>query len=192
MLENKIRKLIVLDKDKFLGIVTQTDLLKEFNSFAEHTMIDVKGLGIVRYLMIKDVVTIEKGSTALEAKNIMRAKKIDSVIVIDNGKPTGIITTKDFIDQIKLDIERLKKATVEMMMSSSLATLPPDISVFEANKMMLRPEYNFRRWPVVMGDELLGILSQTDISRGIVEFISQIAESIEKDEIREITVTKEY
>jgi CBS domain-containing protein len=52
----------------------------------------------VRDLMSEHVVTAEKNTPLKRVANLMRGHTIGSVVVVDKGKPIGIVTTSDLLD----------------------------------------------------------------------------------------------
>lgn len=85
MTEKNIGSLIFVSNDKILGIITERDLLKNY---------DVKKK--VSQVMSKEVITINADSRAEEALDVMRDNKIRKLPVVDNsGKLVGIITMTD-------------------------------------------------------------------------------------------------
>jgi CBS domain-containing protein len=52
----------------------------------------------VRDLMSQHVVTAEKNTPLKRVANLMRGHTIGSVVVVDKGKPVGIVTTSDLLE----------------------------------------------------------------------------------------------
>ena len=52
----------------------------------------------VRDLMSEHVVTAEKNTPLKRVANLMRGHTIGSVVVVDKGKPIGIVTTSDLLE----------------------------------------------------------------------------------------------
>lgn len=109
--KHSIRRLPVMAKDKLVGIVTEADLLKASPSPAS-------GLSIheinylfpkikIKEIMVKDVVTIDPDAAIEEAAVVMRENKFGTLVVVKNGKMTGLITESDlfkaFIDVFGFD-----------------------------------------------------------------------------------------
>ncbi|MCK5281905.1 MAG: CBS domain-containing protein [Nanoarchaeota archaeon] len=191
MSENNLRKLVVLEEDKLVGIVTQTDILTELDAFASKTIIDVGIPGLIMHAMNKDMISIQKWESVSKAWDIMKTRKSDFIFIMEDDRPAGIITTNDIIGQMFLNIERLNKSTVETIMSTPLANISPNITIFEANKIMLMLEKKFNRLPVMMGNKMIGIVTQTDIIDGIFSIIDEIISNIESKGIFNIEHTKE-
>ena len=51
----------------------------------------------IKRIMTKKVITLEAGETILTAQQKMTAEKIRHLIVLDNGKLTGIISDRDIL-----------------------------------------------------------------------------------------------
>ncbi len=107
MVENNIRRLLVVDKDRLVGIVTMDDLRGSFHS----EIIAINPLKVnemlselpVRQLMSKDPITITPTATVVEAARKMLEHKISTLPVVDGGKVVGIITESDLF-RVLVDI----------------------------------------------------------------------------------------
>jgi CBS domain-containing protein len=82
-----IGSLIVLKKNKIVGIMTERDVLKNVSSLGRR----------ISHVMSKNVITIDHGESIDNAALIMTEKKIKRVPVIDEGKLVGIITATDIV-----------------------------------------------------------------------------------------------
>jgi acetoin utilization protein AcuB len=101
MKENNIRRLVIVDKGKLVGIVTQHDLLEAAPSPA--TSLSVHELNYllsklkVKDIMRKNPVTLTPDTPFEEALKIGQEKKIGSFPVVENGKLVGIATESDIV-----------------------------------------------------------------------------------------------
>jgi len=101
MKENNIRRLVIVDKGKLVGIVTQHDLLEASPSPA--TSLSVHELNYllsklkVKDIMRKNPVTLTPDTPFEEALKIGQEKKIGSFPVVDKGKLVGIATESDIV-----------------------------------------------------------------------------------------------
>ena len=84
--EKEVSGLLVVDSDsKFVGIVTDRDLLFETNT--SH---------LIKEVMTKDVVTAKPGTSTEEAKEILHKHRIEKLPIVDeSGSINGLITSKD-------------------------------------------------------------------------------------------------
>jgi acetoin utilization protein AcuB len=99
MKKEKIRHLVVTEKDKMVGLVTQNNLENAYPSKATSLSIWEINYLIekikVRDVMIKDVVTICEETPIEEAARIMVDNKISSLPVLRGEQVVGIITEVD-------------------------------------------------------------------------------------------------
>jgi len=101
MKEKDIRRLLVVDKDKLVGIVTKHDLLEASPSPA--TSLSIYELNYllskmkVKEIMKKNPVTITPDTPFEEAIKIGQEKKIGSFPVMEDGKLVGITTESDIL-----------------------------------------------------------------------------------------------
>jgi len=51
-------------------------------------------------IMTTTPITIPAEATAVEAAKIMRDRDIGSLVVLEHGKPTGIVTERDFVTKV--------------------------------------------------------------------------------------------
>lgn len=107
------------------------------------------------------VTTVTPDTTVMDALRIMADQNIGSVVVVDNGKFSGIMTERDYSRKIVLMGRSSVDTTVADIMSSEFPTITPDDSVDHC--MHLLSENNLRYLPVKIGDRLVGIISINDV-----------------------------
>ena len=88
MLENNISCLPVMDKNKVVGIITKTDLVK----YASENLSDDK---LVKDYMSENVITIQPFNSVLQAIKKMKENKIKKLVVVEGKTPVGIISERD-------------------------------------------------------------------------------------------------
>ena len=90
---------------------------------------------------------------------------ISSLIVVKDGKAVGIITERDMMRSLMLDLVNLHKLPVRTFMSTNLLTIKENASIEDAIEIMVSNKV--KRLPVINtmedGSDLIGILSMTDI-----------------------------
>jgi CBS domain-containing protein len=127
--------------------------------------------------MSKEIISIEKGASILEAAKLMEKHNISSLIVVDRGEPVGIVTERDLVRKVllkNLDV----KSEVKAIMSSPLITVDADEDVTRAAEILV--EKKIRRLPVVEEGKLVGIVTETNISQTSPKAISEFSSTIEK------------
>jgi len=118
---------------------------------------------IVKEAMKTNIAMVKPSMSVLEAANLMKKRKIGNVIVVEKKQPVGILTEGDIIRKIVAEGKDVKKAKVKDAMSTPLIVIDPYVTIEEAMKTM--GKCNVRRLPVCENDELIGIITQKDISR---------------------------
>lgn len=119
---------------------------------------------VVKEYMKSNVISVEKSLTLKEVTEIMTKNNVGSVIVVDNGKPVGIITEKDIVRALGSGKDLNTKA--EEIMTASLITIREDAPITGALSLMRTN--NIRHLPVVNEDgKLTGILSIRDVARAL-------------------------
>jgi acetoin utilization protein AcuB len=107
MVENRIRRLLVVDGRKLVGIVTMEDLRGSFHT----DIIAINPLKVnqilsemkILQLMSKDPITIDPESSVIQAAQTMLEHKISTLPVLEAGRVVGIITESDLF-RVLVDI----------------------------------------------------------------------------------------
>ena len=107
MSSHGFRRLPVVDKGKLVGIVTadRLDRVAPSEDTGNRIWELTYSLGSlyrtqVRQVMRKDVVTVTPDMTIEEALAIAQTKRVGALVVVDNDKVVGIVTTNDFFYRV--------------------------------------------------------------------------------------------
>jgi CBS domain-containing protein len=114
-----------------------------------------------------EVVTVNPGTTMIDALQIMAEKNIGAMIVLDHGKPVGIFSERDFVREIAREQCLMLKLPVESCMTKELYCVTPSSTSDEC--MAIMTNKHIRHLPVMQGDELVGIISIGDIVKNMIE-----------------------
>src|SRR5574340_1539792 len=114
-------------------------------------------------IMSTSPVTISADATAVEAAALIRDKHVGSLIVVQEGRPTGIVTERDIVTKIAAENRSATTTTVHEIMSAPLVAIHPHQEVAEAAKVMAARK--IRRLPVIKEGKLVGMLTENDIIR---------------------------
>jgi CBS domain-containing protein len=117
----------------------------------------------VKDIMSKDLVTISKERSALDAAKIMTDKGVSSLIVLSGDQPVGIVTERDFIKKICLKELQLSEVQIGHIMSKIRTYATPDTSIEVAVQRMINNR--IRRLPIMDDDKLIGIVTVTDLAK---------------------------
>jgi CBS domain-containing protein len=116
--------------------------------------------------MSNKIVSVRSTEKVNKALRTMVRKKIGSIIVMEKGKPVGILTERDISTRTAKGQKVLNMITGKIM-SKPLITVPPSCQVWEAVEQMLRKD--IRRLPVVDGDKLVGMVTERDVFRWVIK-----------------------
>jgi PAS domain S-box-containing protein len=122
----------------------------------------------VKDVMSEDVITITPEETAVSAAQVMSANNVSSILIVDNGRVVGIATERDFLARISGSDMDLSRVAVADIMSRPVESVPPDLSIFDASAMM--EAKHIKRLPVLAGTRLVGIVTQTDLTRALTSY----------------------
>lgn len=114
-----------------------------------------------------EVVTVTPGTTMIDALQIMAEKNIGAMIVLDQGKPVGIFSERDFVREIAKEQCLMLKLPVESCMTRELYCVTPSSSIDEC--MALMTNKRIRHLPVMEADQLVGIISIGDVVKNMIE-----------------------
>jgi acetoin utilization protein AcuB len=113
MVEIKIRRLLVVDDGRLVGIVTMEDLrgairpeIIAINPLKMNTIFSELP---IRQLMSRDPITIPPTASVMEAAQTMLENRISTLPVVDSGNVVGIITESDLF-RVLVDLCRAREA----------------------------------------------------------------------------------
>lgn len=112
-------------------------------------------------IMTKDVITATPKTTLGEAKQILFAKRIHHLPVVENDKLVGIITSYD-LGKLEDDFSKIQDKSIEPFMTTKIARLEPSDKIGSAAEVFL--ENMFHGLPIVdENDVLKGIITTHDV-----------------------------
>jgi len=132
--------------------------------------------------MSKEVATIDIGSSATEASKSMAESNTGYLVVLEKGKPKGIITDRDITMKVVALEKDPSKIKVSEFMSSPLITTDPDTHVDDTVELMIK--YNIGRIPIVKNNILYGIFGADEL----VHHFDELEDKLSRDLIRACTI----
>jgi CBS domain-containing protein len=136
---------------------------------------------IVRQLLqIKgqDIWSITPQATVLEALRMMADKDVGALLVIEDDKLVGILSERDYARKVILQGKTSKDTLVKDIMTSVLFTVHPDQTIEECMELMTTR--HIRHIPVVLDDQILGVISIGDVVKDIIFQQRQTIKEMEK------------
>ncbi len=158
-------------------------------------------------IMVRNVVTIKKGSSIEEALGTMAEKEISGLPVVDvDGNLEGIITESDVLmkgqspvgrvrplnngpwplpDEVVEEMYRKSRGTtVEEAMTSTVITFSEDSAASDIARVMI--EHNINRVPILDGRKVVGIVSRADIVRAMATLVNGPSKRSTKKQERKV------
>jgi CBS domain-containing protein len=186
MLDNRVHNIPVVKNEKIVGIITRTDLMR----FVAQNTEKIKTK--IPKLMTEDVISVHRHHTINHVIDEMNRNEIERLVVRDDsGKSVGIISRENLALNLLTDSEgelstkNIKMArksspggqktyryvrevplTAEDIMVSPIISIDVNENISEAAKKMI--EERVTALPVSDGEDIVGILSRTDIMRAIL------------------------
>ncbi len=139
-------------------------------------------------VMTHDVVTVHADTTVKEIAEILLAKGISGVPVVDDaGALAGIVSEGDLIHRVENETERRSSWWLELfadrermaqnfiksharkagdVMTRQVVTVKPDTPLGQISALL--EKYKIKRVPVVDGDKVVGIVSRANLLKALV------------------------
>lgn len=160
--QHHVHSLIVVDRDgRPIGVITDFDLLA-----GEWLSADPQSLEVMRNLTASDLMstpvqTIEADAPVSEAAQRMQKEVIRRLLVVEHGKPVGVLSVSDFVANIAKSIPA-KRDTVADVMSDAVLVCRDKTPVTAVARAMT--ETGWRSVIVVNAyGKVLGVVSGLDM-----------------------------
>jgi CBS domain-containing protein len=124
----------------------------------------------VKHVMRETVTTITAEATVLDATKIMGTGSY--VIILETGKPIGIVTERDVIDKVVVPDRDPQRVMVTEIMSTPVITIEPDEDLVTASNVMR--DHKITKLLVMRGDIVYGIITDMIMSRQFQSYIDRV------------------
>ena len=114
-------------------------------------------------VMSTDIVTAGTSDPLNEAVNRMLERDVGCIVVAEKKVVVGIITKGDILKKAFLKGGEAEKLSVKSVMTQLVVTITPDATLEDASKLMT--EKHVSKLPVVKDNNLVGIITSTDVIR---------------------------
>jgi CBS domain-containing protein len=162
--QHHVHALIVAEQnDKPLGIISDFDLLA-----GEWLSVDDESLDTMRRMTARDLMTspieaIDAETSVQDAATRMIEKQVHRMLVKENDKPVGVISTSDFVASIAAQ-EQVKRESVRDVMSDTFLVCRDKTPIISAARTMTQAGWR----SVVVVDPKgrpLGVVTGNDLIR---------------------------
>ena len=108
-----------------------------------------------------EVWTTNPDNTVLDAVQEMASKDVGSLVVIEDGKPVGIITERHYARKVFLKGRHSPTTAIREIMSTPIVCVSPEQTITEC--MAVMTDKRIRHLPVLDHRKLVGIVSIGDL-----------------------------
>jgi CBS domain-containing protein len=112
------------------------------------------------------IYSVKPDQSTYEALQLMAAKDVGAVVVMEANRPLGILTERDYARKIVLYGKASRHTPVFDTMNREFPRVKPDATLEEC--MRLISESRFRYVAVMDGERLVGLVSIGDIVKHII------------------------
>ena len=126
-------------------------------------------MGTVEQLLLDKgykIWSVAPEDTVFDAIKLMAEKDIGAVPVLLSGKLVGILSERDYTRKVILQDRSSKNTKVMDIMTAEVFHISPAMSIDDCMRMM--SQRHFRHLPVVLDNELIGMISITDVIKAII------------------------
>jgi CBS domain-containing protein len=113
-----------------------------------------------------EICSVAPGAAVYDAVALMAAKGVAAVLVIAEGALVGIISARDYGREIVLKEKSSRDVQVQDIMTTSLVTATPQMTVLDAMALMSR--HHIRHLPVLEDGRLEGVISMGDLVSEVI------------------------
>lgn len=104
--------------------------------------------------------------TVYHAIQLLAEKDIGALAVLSAGKLVGIFSERDYTRKVILEGRSSRDTRVMEIMTTEVLHISPAMSITECMHIMSR--HHFRHLPVVLDNELIGMISIMDVVQAII------------------------
>jgi CBS domain-containing protein len=112
-------------------------------------------------VMTQGVVTADTSDSLRRVGELMRDRNVGSVVILEHGRPVGVITDRDLALAVAADGVSVEEESGAHA-SRPLVTGMVEMDIEEAVALMV--QHRIRRLPVTDGEELAGIVTIDDLA----------------------------
>ena len=110
----------------------------------------------------RQIWTIAKDQSVMQALILMSEKNIGAIIVVDNNNfPIGIFSERDYARKIILKGKNSKDTLLDEVMTKELITVTKNYKIDQCMEIMI--EKRIRHLPVLEDKKIIGIISIGDV-----------------------------
>jgi CBS domain-containing protein len=125
----------------------------------------------------RELISVVQEASVFDAIKLMADRGVGSLLVMDGGDLKGIVTERDYARKVIIKGRSSESTEVGEIMSTDLVTATSQQTVKEC--MTLMTDRRIRHLPIVLGDEVVGMISIGDLVQAIISDQQEEIEQLE-------------
>ena len=113
-----------------------------------------------------EVFSISRDPTVFEAVEVMDAKNVGALLVMEQERVVGIISERDYTRKVVLRGKRSREIKVAEIMSTNVTVTHPREPVEKCLRLMT--DKHIRHLPVLEDDKVVGVISIGDLVKHVI------------------------
>ena len=127
----------------------------------------------------RQIWTISKDQSVMQALILMSEKNIGAIIIVDNNDfPIGIFSERDYARKIILKGKSSKDTLLDEVMTKELITVARDYKIDQCMEIM--NEKRIRHLPVLENKKIVGIISIGDVLKIMIKEQKELIDHLQK------------
>jgi len=127
----------------------------------------------------RQIWTISKDQSVMQALILMSEKNIGAIIIVDNNDfPIGIFSERDYARKIILKGKSSKDTLLDEVMTKELITVTRDYKIDQCMEIMI--EKRIRHLPVLENKKIVGIISIGDVLKIMIKEQKELINHLQK------------
>lgn len=124
------------------------------------------------------IYSVDPSAMVIEALKLMAEKTVGALLVLENGKPVGLFSERDYARKLALMDRSSRTTEIRQVMTADLICVSPAATMEYCMELMT--DKHIRHLPVLEDDKLIGIISIGDLVKNIIEDQKSMILQLEK------------
>jgi CBS domain-containing protein len=178
LLDNKIKRVIVVDKRKPIGVITEKDIAKKIYKLGSRSIKSVKA----KEFKPRKLFTLMRENSVQECAKMMKRQRISVIIILNKDKTLGGIITKRDLATVFLT-KGPSSIKVSKVMKREVITAAPSDPILHVESLLIK--YGISRVIIKRNQKPVGIVTFRDfIPAKIPQWITESADPKEVQEYK--------
>jgi CBS domain-containing protein len=127
----------------------------------------------------RQIWTISKDQSVMQALILMSEQNIGAIIIIDNNDfPIGIFSERDYARKIILKGKNSKDTLLDEVMTKELITVASDFKIDQCMELMT--EHRIRHLPILENKKVVGIISIGDVLKIMIKEQKELIDHLQR------------